>query len=105
MNDSTILLYTAEYGQTIRARTYCSEIGDASSIKLVFKRKSDGLTAFLSATVVSNDTTYYAVDAIVSSGWLTSKAGQWAGQVEATFGSAKLYSDPFTVFIQAAPAV
>jgi hypothetical protein len=98
-----IKLYTTDHGQKIRARTYYSDIGDASSIKIKFKKLGASTTAELDADVVSGDTTYYAVEASITDGFLDSMAGSWLGQAEATFNNAVLTGKPFTMKVKATP--
>lgn len=98
-------VYTGEYGKTLRLLTYLSTIGSASAIVVRFK-KDDGTTvAYLTAAADGDDTTTYAVEAVITSGWLTGKAGRWTGQVEATFATGKFYSDPFTMIVDTTPSV
>jgi hypothetical protein len=97
------ILYSTDYGQRLTANTYYSDIGDASGVKIKLKQNETGTTAELTATVDATDTTNYSVYADIASGWLATRTGYWIGQVEATFASAILTGEVFTLRIIAAP--
>lgn len=96
-------LFSTDHGQTIRVNTFYSGIGSATSIKIKFKKLGATDTADLSASIVSGDTTTYAVQATVTDDWLDDKAGDWIGQVEATFSDAVLTGTTFVLRIEAVP--
>ena len=102
---ANIKLYTTDHGQTIRARTYYSDISNATGIKIKFKQLGSGTLAELVATVVSGDTTYYAVEADIADVWLDTKVGTWIGQVEATYSDAVLTGKVFTMRIKTTPTI
>ena len=99
----SITLYAGDYNHTIRARTYCATVANATTKKLVFKKVADSAVAELDATVVAVDTDYYAVDAITTSGWTDSKAGEWIGQVQLTFSTGLIHGESFRVVIKTRP--
>ena len=103
MAQTNITLYSSDYGHTIRASTWCDDIADASTLKLKFKRPSDDTTAELVASVVDGDTTTYAIEASISSGWLTGKEGVWIGVAEATLSGGVFIGEPFEMHVKASP--
>jgi hypothetical protein len=104
----TIKLWTSDYGQTIRARTYASDIGSATSV-LRWKKIAAATTATITGSVVVGDTdddgdSCYSVDYVVASGFLTDKAGKWICQTQASYSNGIVTSeDAFYVTVAARP--
>jgi hypothetical protein len=103
MAQTNITLYSSDYGHTIRASTWCDDIADASGLKLNFKRPSDDTTMYLVASPVDGDTTTYAIEASITSGWLTGKEGVWIGQAQATFSGGVFLGEEFEMHVKASP--
>lgn len=104
----TIKLWTSDYGQTLRCRTYASDIGNASSV-LRWKKIGASTTATIAGTVIVGDTDAegdlcYSVDCVITSGFLTDKAGKWICQLQATYSNGLVTSeDSFYCSVQARP--
>ncbi len=103
--------WTTDYGMTLRANTYRTDIADARSLKLKFKKTRSTETAELTASAVAGDTENYAIEATVPEGWLSDKIGYWIGQAEATFSAgggshvAVFSGGIFTIKIKEPPTV
>jgi hypothetical protein len=89
---------------TIRVNTYCSTLADTTGRAITFRKAADGTTTSLSATIVGGDTTTYAIQAVVPSGWTDTREGEWTGQAELTFAAAKQYGTPFTLYVEDNPS-
>jgi hypothetical protein len=88
---NTIKLWTSDYGQTIRCRTYASDIASATNV-LRWKKFGAATTATIAGSVVVGDTDEegdlcYSVDHVIASGFLTDKAGKWLLQEQATYSN------------------
>ena len=113
---NVIKLFTSDYGQTIRCRTYASDISSATCT-LRWKKQGavatyetdDTNSASLSATTVVGDVddegeVCYSVDAVITSGFLAAKAGTWICQLAAAYANATVTSrDAFKVVVEARP--
>lgn len=99
----SITLYAGDYGHTLRARTYCDDVGDATARKIVFKNVSSGTTATLNANRVLGDTTYYAIETTIPSGWTDTRTGEWIGQAQLTFSTGIFHGESFRVVITTRP--
>jgi hypothetical protein len=104
----TIKLWTSDYGQTIRARTYASDIGSATCV-LRWKNLGSIASTTINGTVVVGDTdddgdACYSVDFPIATSFLTARAGKWLCQVVATYTNAVVTStDSFLVNVSARP--
>jgi hypothetical protein len=101
MADTIVRLYTTDHGHTIRAETYASDLGDASTVKVLFKNDADGTTAELTGTKPGDSN--YSIDVIVTSGWLTAKEGTWTCQAQASWTNATLRGEPFKMVVEVPP--
>lgn len=97
----TALLYSSDYGQTIRLYTYEPEVASATGFTLKLKRQNDGTTATLSGTYVSGNDNY-PVDVVIPDGWLADKAGRWDGHLVVTWSNAEVHSQPITLVVESA---
>lgn len=104
----TIKLWTSDYGQTIRCRTYASDISNATCV-LRWKKIGASTTATITGTVVAGDTdeegdACYSVAFVIASGFLTAKAGTWVCQLQATYSNGLVTSnESFSVKVAARP--
>lgn len=104
-----ISLYTSDYGQTIRVRTYASDVANAThSLRLARLGTSSNTTAAtISGSVVVGDTddegeACYSVDYVITEDFLTTKSGTWVCESVATYANGVVTgSPPFRLVVAA----
>lgn len=102
-------LYVNDFGQQIWARTYLSDIANATAVKIRMKNVATETTTYLDATYQAGEVDEagnlcYAVRAIVQEDFLDAMAGEWIATVEATYSNGRITSlDPFYVIVKATP--
>lgn len=105
----TIPLYTSDHGQTVRVRTYASDIADATC---TLRMKRLGTTSYTSAATISGSTVVgdtddegevcYSVDYDISENFLTTKTGTWVCEAVAVYSDASVTgTPPFLVTVAA----
>ena len=102
----TITLYAGDFGHTINARTYLSDVATASAISIVMKRENDAASQTLTATYTADGSPYYTVRATTASTWpVAASVGEWICQVVLTMGSTgKFSSTAFKINVLDAPS-
>lgn len=107
-------IFSDSHGQRLQVRTWQANIAAASEIVIAFRSvETPPATTTLPATVISSFPAgaehdpivagEYAVEALIPPAWGSTRIGTWIAAVRATYPSAVITGDPFTLAVRPNP--